>query len=182
MLADLAEKEMAYILSDLANIGTQAALIAGFAMVVMVEIALPDRINFLLLVLYGATSASVVGLMLLAMLNCTMMLIAILKYDCVNRPIPYDQFWQTRCEGDWRFAYQCFSLGVPMRGSRCLLCLVSRTCVRTLGSWSCSRRSGGSSSRSTARTRATRTTGRPCPRRSSRSSTIVDETHFSFFP
>lgn len=95
-----------------------SALIAGFAMVVMVEIALPDRINFLLLVLYGATSASVVGLMLLAMLNCTMMLIAILKYDCVNRPIPYDQFWQTRCEGDWRFAYQCFSLGVPMRGPR----------------------------------------------------------------
>ena len=91
-----------------------SALIAGFAMVVMVEIALPDQINFVLLVLYGATSASVVGLMLLAMLNCTMMLIAILKYDCVNRPIPYEQFWQTRCEGDWRFAYQCFSLGVPM--------------------------------------------------------------------
>lgn len=39
MLADLAEKEMAYILSDLANIGTQAALIAGF---VYSSVADPD--------------------------------------------------------------------------------------------------------------------------------------------
>ncbi|KAK7233814.1 hypothetical protein SO694_00100027 [Aureococcus anophagefferens] len=39
MLASLAEKEMAYILSDLANIGTQAALIAGF---VYSSVADPD--------------------------------------------------------------------------------------------------------------------------------------------
>mmetsp|Transcript_16281 Transcript_16281/g.50373 ORF Transcript_16281/g.50373 Transcript_16281/m.50373 type:complete len:160 (+) Transcript_16281:395-874(+) len=83
-------------------------------MVVMVEIQLPDKINFGLLIVYGTTSASVVGLMLLAMLNCTMMLIAILKYDSISRPIPYYTFWQTRCESDWRFAYRCFSLGVPM--------------------------------------------------------------------
>lgn len=64
--------------------------------------------------------------MLLAMLNCTMMLIAVMKYDCVNRPIPFDDFWQTRwpswsalrltaprCEADWRFSYRCFSLGMP---------------------------------------------------------------------
>mmetsp|Transcript_15387 Transcript_15387/g.47633 ORF Transcript_15387/g.47633 Transcript_15387/m.47633 type:complete len:171 (+) Transcript_15387:176-688(+) len=73
-----------------------SALIAGFAMVVMVEIQLPDKINFGLLIVYGTTSASVVGLMLLAMLNCTMMLIAILKYDSISRPIPYYTFWQTR--------------------------------------------------------------------------------------
>lgn len=91
-----------------------SALIAGFAMIVMVEVQLPDKINFILLVTYGATSASVVGLMLLAMLNCTMMLIAVMKYDCINRPIPFVEFWQTRCESDWRFAFRCFSAGVPL--------------------------------------------------------------------
>mmetsp|Transcript_19155 Transcript_19155/g.60238 ORF Transcript_19155/g.60238 Transcript_19155/m.60238 type:complete len:232 (-) Transcript_19155:305-1000(-) len=91
-----------------------SALIAGFAMIVMVEVELPDSISLVLLIVYSATCASVVGLMLLAMLNCTIMLIAVMKYDCVNRPIPFRQFWQTRCEADWRFAYRCFSLGVPM--------------------------------------------------------------------
>mmetsp|Transcript_25599 Transcript_25599/g.76864 ORF Transcript_25599/g.76864 Transcript_25599/m.76864 type:complete len:94 (+) Transcript_25599:164-445(+) len=38
-----------------------SALIAGFAMVVMVEIQLPDKINFGLLIVYGTTSASVVS-------------------------------------------------------------------------------------------------------------------------
>ena len=47
-----------------------SALIAGFAMVVMVEIQLPDHISFALLLTYGASGAGVVGLMLLAMLNC----------------------------------------------------------------------------------------------------------------
>ena len=46
-----------------------SALIGGFAMVVMVEITMPSNINFALLVIYGLTSSSVVGLMLLAVLN-----------------------------------------------------------------------------------------------------------------
>mmetsp|Transcript_10698 Transcript_10698/g.43280 ORF Transcript_10698/g.43280 Transcript_10698/m.43280 type:complete len:230 (-) Transcript_10698:133-822(-) len=83
-------------------------------MVVMVEIELPDALNFGLLCLYGATAGSVVGLMLLAMLNCTMLLVAVMKYDCVNRPVPFARFWHARCESDWRFAYRCFSTGVPL--------------------------------------------------------------------
>jgi len=113
-LIDDARRSVDVHAEQLKAVSHLSALIAGFAMVVMVEIQLPDRINFLLLLVYGATSASVVGLMLLAMLNCTVMLVAILKYDCVNRPIPYHAFWHTRCESDWRFAYQCFSLGVPL--------------------------------------------------------------------
>lgn len=91
-----------------------SALIAGFAMIVMVEIQLPDDIHLVLLVSFGATSALVVGLMLISMLNCTMMLIAILKYDCVQRKPPFGEFWRNRCEDDWQFAYRSFTTGVPM--------------------------------------------------------------------
>lgn len=99
-----------------------SALIAGFAMVVMVEIQLPEDLPLVLLVLFGGSSAGVVGLMLIAMLNCTMVLIAILKYDCKERDPPFHHFWTTRCEDDWQFAYQAFTLGVPL--FMCVLALM----------------------------------------------------------
>lgn len=34
--------------------------------------------------------------MLLAMLNSTFLLIAILKYDCVKRTVPFETFWNNR--------------------------------------------------------------------------------------
>jgi calcium release-activated calcium channel protein 1 len=37
-----------------------------------------------------------VALMLLAMLNSTFLLIAILKYDCVKRTVPFETFWNNR--------------------------------------------------------------------------------------
>jgi hypothetical protein len=116
-----------------------SALISGFAMVVMIEVQLPSDLHIFQITLFGelrvfsnfstilmsymkftpcfhagATSAGVVSLMLIAMLNCTMMLIAILRYDCVQRDPPFDQFWATRCEGDWQFAYKAFTTGVPL--------------------------------------------------------------------
>lgn len=113
-LIDNARRDVDEKAEQLKAISHLSALIGGFAMVVMVEITMPSNINFALLVIYGLTSSSVVGLMLLAVLNSTMILIAILKYDCINRPIPFKEFWQTRCESDWRFAYKCFSSGVPL--------------------------------------------------------------------
>ncbi|KAJ1460892.1 calcium release-activated calcium channel protein [Pelagophyceae sp. CCMP2097] len=99
---------------QLKTVSQISALLAGFAMVIMVEINLPNQISIILLTIYAITSSFVVGLMLLCTLNCTMMLIAILKYDCINRPMPFHDFWLTRCESDWRFAYRCFSWGVPL--------------------------------------------------------------------
>eukprot|EP00616_Rhizochromulina_sp_CCMP1243_P003722 CAMPEP_0118965562 /NCGR_PEP_ID=MMETSP1173-20130426/3101_1 /TAXON_ID=1034831 /ORGANISM="Rhizochromulina marina cf, Strain CCMP1243" /LENGTH=262 /DNA_ID=CAMNT_0006914207 /DNA_START=282 /DNA_END=1066 /DNA_ORIENTATION=+ len=102
-----------------------SALIAGFAMIVMVEIQLPDDLHLGLLVIFGGTSAGVVGLMLIAMLSSTMVLIAILKFDCKSvadtassgRPPrfqSFEEFWTTLCEDDWQMAYQAFTKGVPL--------------------------------------------------------------------
>jgi len=103
--------EKAQQLKALAN---QAALIAGFSTVVMVEISIPENLDPWLLTIFGCTSASVVAAMLVAMLNCTLMLVAILRYDCIGREIAFSEFWRKRCESDFNFAIQAFGLGVPL--------------------------------------------------------------------
>jgi hypothetical protein len=86
-------------------------LIAGFAMVVQTNVNIPTSLNFLLLCFMAITTASVVrsGLnqiflfslvsiikvtsMLVAMLTSTFLLVAIYKYDCVNRDLTFEEFW-----------------------------------------------------------------------------------------
>ena len=99
--------------SQLKAISHLSALIAGFAMVVIVEVQIDPGLNTVLLCIFGFTTAVVVGSMLLAMLNTTLMLVAILRYDAVNREVPFGDFWRLRCEEDFRFSLRCFNIGVP---------------------------------------------------------------------
>ena len=103
--------EKAQQLKVLAN---QSALIAGFSMVAFVEINISPSVNGLILTLFGVTTASVIALMLVSTLNATYMLVAILRYDCVTREVPFDEFWKKRCEPDWRMALRTFSHGIPL--------------------------------------------------------------------
>jgi hypothetical protein len=99
---------------SLKTISNLSALIAGFAMVVLVEIYIPPQLHLAQITIFGATSAGVIGCMLIAMLTTSMMLIAILKYDCVNRSPPFEEFWRVRCEEDWQFSYRAFTFGVTL--------------------------------------------------------------------
>ena len=83
-------------------------------MVVLVEIQIPADLSPGLLVTFGCTTAGVVSLMLIAMLNATYILVAILRYDCVKRETPFTDFWRKRCESDWQLALRAFGLGVPL--------------------------------------------------------------------
>ena len=103
--------EKAAQLKVLAN---QSALIAGFSMVAFVEINISSSVNGAVLTLFGATVSSVIALMLVSTLNATYMLVAILRYDCVAREVPFDEFWIKRCEPDWRMALRTFSCGIPL--------------------------------------------------------------------
>ena len=99
---------------QLKAVSHQSALIAGFSMVVLVEIQIPADLSPGLLVTFGCTTAGVVSLMLIAMLNATYILVAILRYDCVKRDTPFTDFWRKRCESDWQLALRAFGLGVPL--------------------------------------------------------------------
>ena len=103
--------EKAEQLKVLAN---QSALFAGFSMVVLVESSIPEDLNGILLTVFGGTTACVIALMLISSLNATYILVAILRYDCVNRDVPFDEFWRKRCEPDWKLALRSFSFGVPL--------------------------------------------------------------------
>lgn len=99
---------------QLKAVSHQSALIAGFSMIVLVEIQIPTSLNPVLLVTFGVTTALAISLMLVAMLNSTYMLVAILRYDCVTRETPFVDFWRKRCESDWQLALRSFGFGVPL--------------------------------------------------------------------
>lgn len=103
---------------QLKTLAHQSALIAGFSMILIVEIEIPQDLPSAFLIAFGCTTATVVSLMLLSMLNATFMLVAILRYDTVKREMPFSKFWRTHCESDWKFALKSFVQGVP------LFCLV----------------------------------------------------------
>jgi len=102
-----------------------SALIAGFAMVVLVEISIPATFPGPLLLAFGVSASSVIAMMLVSMLNATLMLVAINKYDCIRREMPFVTFWRKRCEADFVFALRAFVLGVPV--FICVLGLVGWT-------------------------------------------------------
>ncbi|KAL7437871.1 hypothetical protein ACHAXM_005864 [Skeletonema potamos] len=102
--------EKAQQLKVMAN---QSALIAGFSMIVLVESNIPANINSILLTFFGTITAITIALMLVSTLNSTYILVAILRYDCVERSVPFDVFWRRRCEADWKLALRAFSVGVP---------------------------------------------------------------------
>jgi len=72
-------------------------------MITLVEIQIDDDVQGWLLVIFGGSTACVVGCMLVAMLNSTLMLVAILKYDCVKREV-------SEGPGHVSFHLFCFSL------------------------------------------------------------------------
>ena len=99
---------------QLKALGSQSALIAGFSFVGIVEASIPASLPSVILVFYGATASITVAIMLTSMLNATFILVAILRYDCVSRDVPFHEFWRLRCDKDFRMALSLFSYGVPM--------------------------------------------------------------------
>lgn len=69
-----------------------------------------------------------IGLMLMAMLNCTLILVIILKHDC-SQPTGstmtptqvFLDFWETRCEEDWQSSFKQFRMGESGGRSSCVL-------------------------------------------------------------
>jgi calcium release-activated calcium channel protein 1 len=99
---------------QLKTLAHQSALIAGFCMISLVEMNIPNTIPVALLITFSCTGTMVICLMLISMLNSTFILVAILRYDTVSRNLPFQTFWRTRCEIDWRLSLRAFALGVPL--------------------------------------------------------------------
>jgi len=114
-------REMDEKVAQLKAISSLAALVAGFDIVVLVELSVPDHIPEVLLVFMAATTALTVCLMTLAFVTSTLMMVGILKaFDVHNVKQPFREFWIMRCEEDWMRGFGYFTFGVP-----CFLCNLS---------------------------------------------------------
>lgn len=80
----------------------------------LVESQVDAGANGALLVIFVGVTSLVIALMLVGTLNSTYILVAILRYDCVNREVPFEEFWRKRCEPDWKTALRAYSYGVPL--------------------------------------------------------------------
>lgn len=89
-------------------------------MVVLVEGQIDSSVSRGLLMAFGAVTAAVVGLMLMAMLNCSFILLHVLNFPAKQSVIAiangedadtFSFFWRTRCQDDWEAAYKSFRLG-----------------------------------------------------------------------
>ncbi|CAM9845920.1 unnamed protein product [Chrysoparadoxa australica] len=94
-------------------------------MVALVEVNIPPGVNRWLLLTFGATSAGVVGVMLISTIMCTFILVAVNKFDAARSireryrgsecsPPDFHHWWQVYCEGDWTWAFSCFNIGIPL--------------------------------------------------------------------
>lgn len=104
---------------QLKAISSLAALFAGFSMVVLVESNVDaDVLPQLLMAAFGGVTAIAAGAMLLSMINASLILVAVLNFDCKRSVLEsgqfsFVQFWSSRCERDFLFAFKCFGIGVP---------------------------------------------------------------------
>jgi hypothetical protein len=97
---DNARRMMDEKLEQLRSISSLAALIAGFDIVVLVELQFPPEVPDALLTLLVVTTSLTVCLMCLSFVTCTLMLVGILKaHDLNNLALPFAEFWRTRCVG-----------------------------------------------------------------------------------
>jgi len=99
---------------QLRSIANLAALIAGFDVVVLIELQIPPNVPEVLVALFAVTTAITVCIMSLSFVTCTLMLVGVLKaFDLEHAKMPFRQFWVLKCEEDWMRAFKFFTIGIP---------------------------------------------------------------------
>ena len=118
MLIDDARRLVDKKSEQLKSIAEIAALIGGFAMVVLVETSIDDtKTSSTLLFIFGLFTALVVCLMFLCLIISALMLVTVLNFDAaqsvIDQTLSFDVFWATRCENDFQFSFKAFKLAIP---------------------------------------------------------------------
>ena len=104
-------------------VASQAGLLAGFALVAMVETTIPPNTDLVLVTCFGLCVAIVVILMLCAVVVSTLLLNAVFNFrrdsTCEEALAKhtltvrtFEHFWTKRYEADFRFAFYCFECGI----------------------------------------------------------------------
>lgn len=112
---------------QLSALAQLAALLAAFSMVTIVEVNVPSDLGHVVLLAYGVVACLEFICMLLAMLICTLLLLAVTRFvthtlDAEVRALsaaeldlvsPFSAWWLHKCEHEWLLAYRLFRTGGP---------------------------------------------------------------------
>ncbi len=111
---------------QLRSIANLAALIAGFDIVVLIELSIPDNAPQVLVAFFAGLTLITVISMCISFITCTLMLVGVLKaFDLQRAKMPFRKFWLLKCEDDWMRAFWFFSVGVPLfMANICIACWV----------------------------------------------------------
>ena len=101
--------------SQLRTVSELSALLAGFTMVMFVELTIPPNANVWLVFCFGLMTALTIMMMVRAMVGCALLLVGILYRSATfaDRKT-FLQFWLNRCEEKWKRLFMTFIYGVPV--------------------------------------------------------------------
>ena len=96
-------------------ISNHSALMAGFTIVMFVELTLPEGLPTGLVVAYGATSAAVCCILSLTMIQTMLVMNAMnQRSQMLEDKMEFNRFWVGRCDEKWRRTFKWFSFAVPL--------------------------------------------------------------------
>ena len=99
----------------LSTISNHSALMAGFTIVMFVELSVPTNVPTGLIVAYGAVSALVCCMLSLTMIQTMLVLTAVSQRSQMMDNIKqFNDFWVARCDEKWRRTFRWFSYAVPL--------------------------------------------------------------------
>eukprot|EP00455_Lapot_gusevi_P011981 TRINITY_DN15618_c0_g1_i2.p1 TRINITY_DN15618_c0_g1~~TRINITY_DN15618_c0_g1_i2.p1 ORF type:complete len:249 (-),score=43.51 TRINITY_DN15618_c0_g1_i2:25-771(-) len=103
---------------QLKAIQNSAAVMAGFAATFLAQVSIPqdESVDTVVLSFFGTSTAIAIAANLMSLLLTSLILMAILNFDCVKsvkvEEVSFQDFWKSRCEQDWKRAYKIFLWGL----------------------------------------------------------------------
>ena len=96
----------------LKSIANLSALVAGFTIVMFIELSVEENVPHWLVTLYAFTTALEVAIMAMVMVQATLLLTCITLISMQhNDKKGFFQFWKNQCEGQWKFTLFLFACG-----------------------------------------------------------------------
>ena len=100
---------------NLKGISNLSALLAGFTIVMFVELQVPTDCPDALVVAYGACSAVVCCALCLTMVQTTLVLASVSNRSTIfQTKQAFHKFWVNRCEEKWKRTFRLFSYTIPL--------------------------------------------------------------------
>jgi len=107
-----ARQEVDFKVQQLKAVGGASAFTGGFAAMGLANFVFDPAERTDALTSFSCISGLVIGILFFAMVNSTLLLVRVMKYDCVRREEEFGEFWEKKCENDWSLSLNAFYMGV----------------------------------------------------------------------